>query len=50
MVFTGFRVVAEVFRAEIRFQHVVWMHSAEVDALFRLNSVVCIAASAFCIL
>jgi lipopolysaccharide transport system ATP-binding protein len=35
MVFTGFRVAAEVFRAKIRSQHAVWMHSAVVDALFR---------------
>jgi ferritin-like protein len=32
MVFTGSRVAAEVFQAKIRFQHAVWMHSAEVDA------------------
>ena len=38
MVFTGLRVEAEVFRAKIRSQHAVWMHSAEVDALFRFKS------------
>jgi hypothetical protein len=35
MVFKGLRVAAEVFRAKIRSQYAVWMHSAEVDALFR---------------
>ena len=35
MVFTSFRVSAGVFRAKIRSQYAVWMHSAEVDALFR---------------
>jgi hypothetical protein len=37
MVFTGFRVAGEVFWAKIRSQHAVWMHGAEVDALFRLK-------------
>ena len=37
MVFTGFRVVAEVFRAKIRTQHAVWVQSAEVNALSRVK-------------
>jgi hypothetical protein len=32
--FTG--GAGEVFRAKIRSQQAVWVHSAEVDALFRL--------------
>src|SRR5208283_2557046 len=35
MVLTRVRGAAEVFRAKIRLQHAVWVHSAEVDALFR---------------
>jgi len=37
MVFTGFRVAVEVFRAKIGSQHAVWRNSAEVEALFRLK-------------
>jgi hypothetical protein len=35
--FTSFGGAGEVFRAKIRSRHAVWMHSAEVDALFGLN-------------
>ena len=35
--FYGFQDHEVAFRAKIRFQHAVWMHSAEIDALFRLK-------------
>jgi|GEM_PF-6136864 len=38
IVFTGFTGTTEVFWAKIPSQHVVWLHSAEVDALFRLST------------
>jgi hypothetical protein len=37
MVFKGLRSAAAVFRAIIRSQHAVWVHDAEIDALFPLN-------------
>ena len=36
--FGGFTSAAEVFQAKIRSQHSVYMHSAEVDALFRVKA------------
>jgi hypothetical protein len=38
IVFTGFTGTTEVFWAKIPSQHVVWLHSAEVDALLRLSA------------
>ena len=38
MVLTCLRLAAQVFRAKIRSQYAVWMHSAEVDVLFRVRS------------
>ena len=37
--FTDLGGTEEVFRAKIRSQHAVWMHSAEFDVLFRLISI-----------
>lgn len=37
--FADFGGTGEVFLAKIRSQHAVWMHSAEVDVLFRLISI-----------
>ena len=37
VVFRGSEAQREFFRARIRSQHAVWMHSAKVDALFRVD-------------